>query len=64
MPRGGWQASVRGGEETERAFPRLAAEGFDQAPASSCGSDQVDWLLNLTGPKGVKPLVQAEFPPR
>jgi hypothetical protein len=30
----------------------------------SASGAQVDWLLNLTGPKGVKPLLQAEFPPR
>jgi hypothetical protein len=30
----------------------------------SASGDQVDWLLNLTGPKGVKPLLQAEFAPR
>jgi hypothetical protein len=30
----------------------------------SASGDQVDWLLNLTGPKGVKPLLQAEFPVR
>ena len=30
----------------------------------SASGDQVDWLLNLTGPKGVKPLLQAEFPAR
>jgi hypothetical protein len=29
----------------------------------SASGDQTDWLLKLTGPKGVKPLLQAEFPP-
>jgi hypothetical protein len=28
----------------------------------SASGDQTDWLLKLTGPKGVKPLLQAEFP--
>ena len=30
----------------------------------SASGDQADWLLKLTGPKGVKPLLQEEFPPR
>lgn len=29
----------------------------------SASGDQDDWLLKLTGPKGVKPLLQAAFPP-
>lgn len=28
----------------------------------SASGDQPDWLLKLTGPKGVKPLLEAEFP--
>lgn len=28
----------------------------------SASGDQADWLLKLTGPPGVKPLLQAEFP--
>ena len=28
----------------------------------SASGNQVDWRLKLTGPKGVKPLLQAEFP--
>lgn len=28
----------------------------------SASGDQADWLLKLTGPAGVKPLLQAEFP--
>ena len=28
----------------------------------SASGDQMDWQLKLTGPKGVKPLLQAEFP--
>lgn len=28
----------------------------------SASGDQADWTLKLTGPKGVKPLLQAEFP--
>lgn len=30
----------------------------------SASGAQADWLLKLTGPKGVKLLLQAEFPPR
>jgi hypothetical protein len=30
----------------------------------SASGDQADWLLNLTGPEGVKLLLQAEFPAR
>lgn len=26
--------------------------------------NQTDWMLTLTGPKGVKPLITAEFPTR
>jgi hypothetical protein len=30
----------------------------------SASGEQAHWLLNLTGPEGVKPLLQAEFPAR
>lgn len=28
----------------------------------SAAGSEADWLLKLTGPDGVKPLLQAEFP--
>jgi hypothetical protein len=30
----------------------------------SSAGDQADWVLTLTGPEGVKPLITAEFPVR
>ena len=30
----------------------------------SASGDQADWVLALTGPKGVKPLLNAEFLPK
>jgi hypothetical protein len=28
----------------------------------AASGDRADWLLTLTGPEGVKPLIRAEFP--
>ena len=30
----------------------------------SASGDQADWILALSGPQGVKPLLNAEFPPK
>ena len=30
----------------------------------SASGDQADWVLTLSGPEGVKPLLNAEFPPK